>query len=170
MPFNDEYVVAMICLNGHSVNAYSEAVPTDNSARCRRCGEPTITECPKCRSPIRGGPPQAMSVIHEGGPPRVLGFRFPAHCDHCGAAYPWTERRRAAIADIVDLAENLSEEERETLKATIGDIVVESPRTEPSIIRFKRIVGKVGAEIRAGLSRVLGDVVSEAVKRQIFGP
>ena len=48
------YDVALICLNGHSINAGSRRSPEFNTSFCTECGQPTIDACPECKEPIRG--------------------------------------------------------------------------------------------------------------------
>src|SRR5690348_16101276 len=76
---------AQVCLNGHVVNEYSVSQPHYNAPRCPECGEPTITACANCSTPIRGR-------IHDGGFPSLAPFTRPPYCHSCGEAYPWTER------------------------------------------------------------------------------
>ncbi len=48
------YDTAQICINGHVINSMSKSHPEHNKKFCDKCGEPTITNCPKCNAPIRG--------------------------------------------------------------------------------------------------------------------
>jgi len=48
------YDTAQICMNGHIINSMSKLHPEHNRKFCDKCGEPTITNCQKCNSPIPG--------------------------------------------------------------------------------------------------------------------
>src|SRR5258708_24118004 len=76
---------AQVCLNGHTINRRFKTWPDNNSPRCSTCGAATITQCPNCKTDIRGG--------YIGGAPS-LGNEPPHPFFHpCGAAYSLTETR-----------------------------------------------------------------------------
>ncbi len=45
---------AQICLNGHVITTHANTSPDLMQKHCDKCGEPTITKCPNCKSDIRG--------------------------------------------------------------------------------------------------------------------
>jgi len=51
---------------------------------------------------------------------------------------------------------------------TLDDLLQESPRTPVAVAKFKRLVKKAGGTIADGLKTVMFDIVSEAVKRQLW--
>src|SRR6266699_2211008 len=103
--------VALICLNGHTVNDSSRTSPQFNKKFCDRCGEPTTSECPACKAPIKGDykAPGFIVIGHGEMPP-------PAYCEACGKGFPWTERKLAAAREVIDELHELSKEEQEKLK------------------------------------------------------
>ena len=63
------YDIAQICINGHVINSMSKSHPEHNKKFCDKCGAPTITNCPKCNTPIRGhyhAPPPKASLYVDG--------------------------------------------------------------------------------------------------------
>jgi hypothetical protein len=70
---------------------------------------------------------------------------------------------------LADLLGELSPEEKEQLKMSLDDLVKDGPRTIVAQARFKRIVSKTGSEISAGFKDILVEIVSETVKKAIWG-
>lgn len=158
------YDTAQICLNGHVINANFNEFPTENAAHCSKCGESTITQCPSCKTEIRG------SHYVEG----VAGFwgklRAPACCHKCGKTYPWTEKRILAAKQLADEYDELSSDDKEKLKGSLDDLFRESAMTEVAGFLFKKIMKKVRKESYEGMKNIFTDIASEAVKKFIFGP
>lgn len=157
------YDTAEICLNGHVISDAINEFPVHHAEFCARCGEATITKCPKCETGIRG---------HYFVPGVIGGYHFeaPAFCHKCGQAYPWTQRGLEAARELADLSENLSDDEKKALKASLDDLVKESPRTKVAEARFKQLMKKGGKDIYEGMRSILVDIASEAVKKSLFGP
>lgn len=159
---NSYYDVAQICKNGHVINSMAQSSPESNQKYCDKCGEETITSCKLCNSPIRG-------YYHV---PGVIGFfeySTPSYCHSCGSAYPWTERRLKAAAELANEFDGLSEEEKEKLKDSLPDLLKDGPNTTVAETRFKRIIKKAGSDAYEGMKTILIDVVSETVKKSLFG-
>lgn len=155
------YDVAQVCLNGHLVNDRTKSSPDHNQAFCGKCGKPTIIACPKCNSPIRG-------YYHV---PRVVALGSDAvdnFCLACGAPYPWTSEKLEAARAYADEAEGLSPEEKEIFKKSFDDLIVESPRTQLAVIRFKKLLPKVGQQIGGALRDLLVDIASETAKKALW--
>lgn len=83
----DWYDVMQACLNGHVITSEVTAQPQEQKKHCPQCGEPTITKCPNCGTEIEG-------YLHSPGFFPAHPAEPPANCHECGAAYPWTERRK----------------------------------------------------------------------------
>ena len=64
----------------------------------------------------------------------------------------------------------LTEEEKKALGDSLDDLVRETPKTPVAITRFKRLVAKAGTGAAEGFKTLLLDIVSEAVRKQIWGP
>ena len=155
------YDTAQICKNGHSINSSFHAYPFFNKNFCDRCGEQTITRCENCNTEIRG---------HLHGSMLLSPYEAPQYCENCGKPFIWTERRLEAARDYSNEFEELNTEEKEKLQASIQDLVKQSPNTPIAQKRFKTIMSKVGTESFEGMKTILTDVLSEAVKKSIFGP
>jgi hypothetical protein len=144
--------VGQACLNGHAINPFTNQSPEFSAKFCKLCGEATITACPKCNKPIRG---------------KYTGFysssawEVPSYCHECGAAYPWTDRRAAALAEAIDELEQLPEGDREKLKQSIPDVMKDTPSTQTAAGRFGKTLAKLGTAGANVLGNVLTNVATE---------
>lgn len=156
-----QYDVALICLNGHVINRFARSLPEHNTKFCSECGEPTISQCPKCKADIRG-------EYGERGI-GVLGYEFsyPRYCHNCGAPFPWTERHTEQLRSFIEELEELSDEEKDKLGKSIPDIIAETPGTARASLRFKKAIAKIGKESGKLLIEILEKVASEHVKQQL---
>jgi hypothetical protein len=156
------YDVAQICENGHIVNSMAHDYPNSNQDYCDKCGAPTIMACPSCETAIRG-------FFHD---PMGLGFSYaaPAFCYNCGNPFPWTTTRLRAAEDLADELDDLAPNDRESLKKSLHDLVRETPKTRLAETRFKKIMRKVGRDGYDGMKALLSDIVSDVVRKTIFGP
>ncbi len=157
------YDTAQICLNGHEVNSMAASHPQSNQNYCAQCGAKTITACPGCNTPVRG-------YYHVPGVIGFFDYNKPAYCYHCGNAFPWTASSLEAASELVDELDVLSADEKQQLKDSFPDLVRDTPKTAVAESRFKRLTKKAGTEAVGGMRAILIDVVSEAVKKSIFGP
>ena len=157
------YDIAQICRNGHVSNARFRGHPENNEAFCGKCGSPTLIECESCTGPIRG---------YRYPTPREIGGPYvrPAYCLNCGQPYPWTSDALQAARELAGELDGLSDQERETLRGTLDDLVSDTPRTQVATARFKKLAEKTGKEGAGLLKNVLYGVVTEAVRRGIWGP
>ncbi|WP_082547607.1 DUF2321 domain-containing protein [Rhodanobacter sp. Soil772] len=157
------YDTAQICLNGHVVSTFASSQPQSSQKFCAKCGAETIMGCAGCNTAIRG-------YYHV---PGVIGFfeySKPAYCYGCGKPFPWTAASLEAASELVDDLPTLSHEEKQQLKESFPDLVRDTPRTAVAEGRFKRLTKKAGTEAVGAMRSILIDVVSEAVKKSIFGP
>ena len=147
---------ALICLNGHVVNAATDLRPHLNSAFCPRCGEPAISECPECQTPIPG---QARYLSDDS-----LGFgdKFvePApYCGGCGKPYPWTERRAMAFVEMAQL--ELSAEAARDVEANLPDVMRDTPRTEVAVRRIKIAFETIGKDGLSTLKQAAPQILTQ---------
>jgi hypothetical protein len=156
------YDTAQICLNGHVVNTMAASSPQSNQKHCTECGSQTITACPECNSTIRG-------YYHVPGVIGFFDYDKPAYCYNCGKPFPWTVSGLEAASELADELDGLSQEEKQQLKESFPDLVRNTPKTVVAETRFKKLMKKAGAEAYDGMKSILVDVVSEAVKKSIFG-
>lgn len=157
------YDVAQICQNGHVINSMAHDYPNCNQDHCHRCGARTIAACPSCMTDIRG-------YYHV---PGVIGFDHyaaPAFCQKCGKPFPWTVAGISAAEVLADELEGLTEEERQSLKKSLHDLIRETPNTRVAETRFKRLMRKAGKEGYESMRSILTDIVSETVRKTVFGP
>ena len=120
-------------------------------AFCPTCGVDNINGCLHCEVTIESDP-----ELH---PDR------PAYCGACGKPFPWTETALATAREYTDELEELSAEDRTTLKATFTDLTVDSPKTEIAASRFKRILRKLAPDVAETIRKTIVEIASEtAVK------
>lgn len=67
------------------------------------------------------------------------------------------------------MAEGLSDIEKETLKSTFDDLVVDTPKTQIAAQKYKNLMSKAKANIAKALRDILVDIASEAAKKALFG-
>jgi hypothetical protein len=156
------YDAAQICRNGHVITSFLNDSPEVAQKFCTTCGVETITACDGCKAPIRGN-------YEVPGIAFVGRYQRPSYCPHCGQPYPWTITKLQAAKDLVAELEELTPEERTQLDQTLDDLVRESPKTELAGFRFKKLMKKVGRESYDAVKSVVTDLVSETVKKTLFG-
>lgn len=154
-----EYNTALVCLNGHIVTSWLEESSPDEF--CSKCGESTISACPECEIQIRGFVKDSAGSI-----PREVLLHY---CFNCGNPYPWTQRTMEAAMSLVDELDGLDEEDKETLKQSINDLVRESPQTTVAVTRFKRLMQKTGGKTAVLLKELVVETVAETTKRMLTG-
>lgn len=153
------HYTAQVCKNGHLITEYFEE-SENRKPFCDECGEPTITECKNCDTNIQGERTEGMPSLR---------FTVPKYCFNCGKPFVWTQRSLEAAEELANEFEELSKDEKETLKSSIFDLTKGGPKVQVAQNRFKRIMGKVGRESADAMKSILVDVVSEAVKKSIYG-
>lgn len=161
---SDSYFdVAQICTNGHVTNSAAQGHPSRNQDHCDRCGAPTLVACPKCGTAIRGyyHVPGLITTSYH--------YTAPSYCHKCGAPFPWTASGLTAAEELADEFENLTDEERTSLKKSLNELVRETPSTRVAETRFKKIMTKVGRDGYESMRSILTDIVSETVRKTVFG-
>lgn len=156
------YDVAQICSNGHVINSMTRFSPDQNQIFCDRCGAKTITKCESCGTPIRG-------YYHIPGALGGFDYKPPAFCFQCGKPFSWTTQALQAASDLADTFDHLNAGEREALKDTLPDLVNDTPRSVVAQSRFKALFTKVGKDGYDSMKAILVNVLSEAVRKQMFG-
>jgi hypothetical protein len=155
------YDTAQICTNGHVITSEAISSPTLTKSFCDKCGAPTITNCRNCHAAIKG-------YYHVPWVVGAFGYQRPNLCHECGEPYPWTEAKLKVAQRVTDLLEDLSPEERSTLKRSLDDIVRDTPRTAPAATTVKKLVAKVARPAADALKGVLVDVLSEPARKIIW--
>ena len=170
-----QYDVAQMCLNGHMVNDASQARPEFSKKFCPDCGAESISRCRDCNEPIQG----ALHTSYVMGGSRYL--RRPptrrtmttdgtvrALCHACGRPYPWTRTRIEAAKALAEEQDELTIADRLLLQSSIDDLVVDTPKTSVALIRFKKLMMKIGKQGADGFKDILVNVLSEAVRKQLW--
>ncbi|MDQ6809187.1 MAG: DUF2321 domain-containing protein [Verrucomicrobiota bacterium] len=157
------YDTAQVCLNGHLITCNYHLHPVHRQQCCQTCGESTTIRCTNCAAEIRGSY-EVPGVAWMGAPSPPPNF-----CHNCGESYPWTKRRLEAAKELAEEFDNLDETEINKLKGALDDLVRETPKSEAAGLRFKKLMAKAGKESFGAMKKVLVDVVSETVKKSIFG-
>jgi hypothetical protein len=157
------YDTGQICLNGHVINDNYHLHPQHNQRHCNKCGEPTIIRCQRCDAEIRGSyEVPGVAVVAASAP-------APAFCHECGQAYPWTQKRLETAKCLAEEFDQLDEAEIQALKGTLDDLVRETPKTELASFQFKKLMTKAGKGAYDAMKDILTDLVSETVKKSVFG-
>ena len=157
-----QYDTAQICLNGHVITSMGGSSPEFRKDYCDECGEKTIMSCPDCNNPIKG---------YYDDQDIFGGFHYdrPKFCDSCGHPYPWTTQQTNAAKELVDFTDNLTKEEKEDLKKSIDDIIKDNANTTVAQVKLKKYASKAGTEVAKGIKDILIGIVSETVKKAIWG-
>lgn len=155
------YHTAQICLNGHVITSHSYSELREK--HCSTCGEVTTEKCEKCGTGIRGYY-QVEGVFSLGD-----NYSPPSFCHNCGHPYPWTARKLAAACAIADELDEISKEEKISLKQAMDELTRDTPQTDVAVVRFKKIMKKVGGESYDVMKKALAGLLTEAVKKSLFG-
>ena len=153
------YDVAQICLNGHCINSSTIDYPEHNQDFCSACGQPTMTKCQKCDTPIKGYLRGSMTLYADA---------IPSFCHKCGAPYPWTASRVDAAVEMANELDGLNDEERSLLAGSVDDLVREGPKTALAATRFKKLITKAGSVAAESFRKILVDIASETAKKMLW--
>lgn len=153
----ERYDVAQICGNGHVANSFTKQSPQFNQTFCQTCGAATMTTCPGCQAPIRGG---------YGGDWRQC--EAPKFCINCGEPFPWTSLRIRAANDLAKELESIDDQDRSVLEESIGELIKETPSTQAAALKFKKVMAKVGTSTAYMFRDILTDVLSETAKKILW--
>ena len=158
------YDTSQVCLNGHVITDNATSSPEFMQKYCSECGEPTIITCPECKTKIRGEYQVEGALTIRSSTPIA-----PLFCHECGKPYPWTLRKINAAKELGDELDDLSVDEKKKLKSSLDDLIIDTPKTEIAIVRFKKLMSKVGKESYGAMKAIIIDIVSESVRKAIFG-
>ena len=132
------YDVALVCENGHEVNAASQGMPEFNAKRCDKCGAKAIDACPTCETSIRG--------FYWGGAISAAPYKPPAFCHDCGEPYPWTKASLEAAEELIRFNEYLSDEEKGDFLEALKETTRDTPKARVAAEKIKRYGKKLGTE------------------------
>ena len=158
---SDHWAIAQVCLNGHLIASHLTAVPHE-LACCPRCGQPTICQCPECSALLKGN-------HYGGGATRSPMSRPEDFCEACGKPYPWTAKRLEAARLFTSELAEATEAEKEKLIESIDALVCDTPMKDVAIHRFQQFIARSRGPVVEAYKTILAPLITEAIKRQIFG-
>jgi len=146
---SESYDIQQVCENGHQITGCSTIYPERQKEFCPKCGAPTLTACPACNKKIQGNrirQHESFLDARRGATTMIPVGRanVPAYCSNCGKPYPWTENKIKTAIQIIEEFGDLSEEEKRTIEQDLNNIAKDTPQTELSAMRIKRIWEKYG--------------------------
>ncbi|WP_405100748.1 DUF2321 domain-containing protein [Oceanobacillus sp. FSL H7-0719] len=151
------YTDATICLNGH----IASSAKSNYRKFCKECGSKTISTCQKCNTHIQG--------TYETPDVFAFGYDRPSYCHECGHPYPWTSQIIDNALELISLDDDLPSDHKEIIKNTFPDLVVETPTTPVAAAKYKKYISKSAEYIQEGMKNLLIDVVTENVKKSLWG-
>ena len=94
-------------------------------------------------------------------------FVIPPYCPHCGKQFPWVESAVGAAEEFADELDALDAVEKAELKASVPDLISNTPRTPLALSRFKKLISKIGPAAASSLTQILVSVLTEEAKKQL---
>ncbi|WP_288532003.1 DUF2321 domain-containing protein [uncultured Secundilactobacillus sp.] len=152
-----------ICLNGHQVTGRSAFQVIENLGFCQECGSKLINSCPHCHKIILGD--QDIDGVLDLTSSKVP---VPKYCKDCGEPYPWTQTSIESANEVINLSD-LNDSDKRSLQNAIPDLLTDTPKTKFATTKYKIFAQKAETVITDGLHDILVDVVSESVKKAIWG-
>ncbi len=159
-------VKIQVCENGHSQGGYGVR------NFCAQCGKPVLHSCPTCSGFITLWDPLKTGGSNSGRDSVVDSSRLPppAYCANCGKPFPWTENTLLAANEVADQIEDINSDDREVLKGAIRDLVTNTPAAPSAGDKIRRIMSSANKHATDILKDILTNVISETLRRSIFGP
>ncbi|MGD0108074.1 MAG: DUF2321 domain-containing protein [Rhodopila sp.] len=154
-PRDNAYDVMQVCLNGHQITDRLEESPYEAKPFCPQCGAKTIVACPECKTPIQG-----YLKLYEFGEASL-----PNNCHACGTAYPWRQDALAAAIEAVEM--ELEGQDATDAAALIAAVSVDTPRTELSALRLKKLLGKLSKPVYDVAIKIVSDVAAATAKSHL---
>ena len=162
-----EFYTAQVCLDGHcndSLYEYPDEKSiyykkgTADSKFCEKCGKALITQCPECKTPIRGSVPFSNATD----------FKSPNYCHNCGKPFPWLNEKMKAAVELAELEEVLTGEEIIKLKEYAKDITTDTPSAQVSAKKITILFKKFATDSVPAIRALFVDIASESVKKIIL--
>lgn len=161
------YYEGIVCENAHKVARRVSNNSAAGTAFCDQCGAATHFKCPGCGKPIRGG--ETPNSIDERRMARADDKSWPTpwYCYGCGVAYPWTTKKIEAAKEIVAEVDGLTAKDRESLSASIPDLLSDTPRSDLAAMRWKQALLKLAGPAKEVIVGVITDIATSTIKRQM---
>jgi hypothetical protein len=147
-----------VCQNGHVITTAAEQMPAQAAAFCTDCGAATLTACPNCQARIPG-------MDWDSGFLSVRDPVAPNNCRSCGVAYPWRQDAIASAIEIVQM--DMDSDDRLSAAILVEQVVIDTPRTEVSVLKLRRLLAKLGKPAYDVAIKVISDVASETAKKSL---
>lgn len=183
MQNNRLYHQALICEYGHLITGDRSAFVGSPASYCPRCGQACISVCPSCGEPIHGDCYECQPVyglcctapsrddfsvnfarLPEGiSETLVEPCSVPAYCHVCGSPYPWTETLFREAGRIVDLMDELTAEQKATLKDCFPSMISDMPTTPANSLIAVKLLQPVSVIAKTALQNLLVDHVTALV-------
>lgn len=160
---DSQYDVAQICLSGHLVNEATRKSPHFSSNFCKKCGQPTIDQCPLCKAHITGR-------YHATGTPSIPSpvSPVPLYCHGCGKPYPWTQATLDTAMELVSEEAELTPEEKSSIVENLPHIITQTPRTPLAATKVRAILEKMSGVGKEGFKQLLSDITTESATKLIW--
>ena len=156
----ETYDTGLACTSGHNINDSATDFPQFNATFCGKCGAPATDECAECHAKLRGS--------YRGGF-STASWKPASFCHACGLPYPWTRQALESVRLLADEDEKLSDDDRKLLQLSLDDLIKDGPAATLAATRFKRVMARAGIGTASGVKEIMVNVVSEAVKKSIWG-
>lgn len=173
------YGVAQVCTNGHVITIDYDDRDYERMKKCSICGADTITECPVCGHPIRGGlcvdtivdylddyDHYQTEVDHQCVSSKS-GYSLLNYCEECGHPFPWMEQKTARIKTEL-LRSGIEEQQIDYLMELLPDLITDNPKTKYAVTQFQKIVGHLKENAAGCVKEIFIGVLAEGAKRMIF--
>jgi len=157
----NDYFYASICLNGHCSDSCL-TVPVAQERYCEYCGKEIITQCPNCKTAIRGRFDYGAENVWD-----CTDYNPPLYCYCCGKAFPWTQTALDTVKALLEEDDNLSSDQRQKLVEVLPDAIQETPKTQLATIRLQKALKSVGRFTADSLRQFLIDFGCEYLKKAL---
>ena len=153
---NGQYDNALICKNGHIINAMANQFPEDNKKFCEKCGESALSKCDKCGTSFRGN---MYGDVYE----------LPSFCFNCGAVFSWTQLKIESAIELAVSSENIDDAEKIIIRNAIPEIIKDTPRTSLEATKLLKVLRKIGNGTANLIKDLIVDITSEIAVKILWG-
>lgn len=175
---NYHYGNAQICEKGHIISSDIVKYPTEKKSYCPKCGASTIAQCPHCQALIQGDYyveevafstcgsfeyDDSMPLKSHTSYKKIRSVEIPSYCNNCGMPFPWTEDLLNAADKIIELSDELSNEQREQLKACFPNLINNTMESNVSALRFSKIFPLLNPLAQSALKNLLIEYLSATI-------
>lgn len=93
----------------------------------------------------------------------------PAYCVHCGNPMPWTEDALRKTEELLDVIDELTPSEKQALKASLPDLISDTPSTPVAAIKTGKAMKRVEAHFREAFRQIMFNLIA-AKAQQLLKP